>query len=81
MWHVDTKQWENGGKRDVCANKVRLLVMQMMRKILTFNMCYNVVFQGANKAKQGHHNVLAMKNRILLVTMPHSVGHNCYVNV
>jgi hypothetical protein len=44
------KQWENRGNRDVCVNKVRLLVMQMVRKVLTFNV-YNKIFPG-NKQGQ-----------------------------
>jgi hypothetical protein len=50
------KQFKNGGNRDVCANKARLLVMKMVRKVLTFNV-YNKIFQGANKAKQCHNNI------------------------
>jgi hypothetical protein len=44
------KQQETGRKRDDCTNKVRLLVMQMVRKVLTFHV-YNKLWLGANKAR------------------------------
>jgi hypothetical protein len=60
------------GNRDVCANKVRLLVMQMVRKVLTFNVYNKLFFREQTRPEQCHNNVLVMRNM-------NSVGHNICV--
>ena len=76
MWqHVARgckKQQETRRKRDDCANKMRLLVMQMVRKVLTLNVYNKLLFREQTRPEQCHHNVLAMRNM-------NSVGHNGYI--